>query len=133
MSDSIGSSEMVSGARAVEGWSSLEPATLVVGLDSRWVITPCGRRLTLLRYGPARRLFERLVVKRIEEPGIAIAPHDLVEVGWPGEKMQHTAGLLRVYSAVRRLRRLGLTLVTRDDGYLIDPHLPVRRDVGPGL
>jgi hypothetical protein len=38
-------------------------------------------------------------------------------------------GLLRVYSAVRRLRRLGLEpiLVTRDDGYLLEPDADARR------
>jgi len=43
--------------------------------------------------------------------------------------MRHSAGLLRVYSAVRRLRRLGLesVLITRDDGYLLDPAATVIR------
>jgi hypothetical protein len=37
--------------------------------------------------------------------------------------------MLRVYSSIRRLRALGLesTLITRDDGYLLDPAVPFTR------
>ncbi len=103
---------------------------LVVGRESRWIVPPGGERVDLVRYGPVRRLLDRLVVARLEEPGIALSAEALIEAGWPGERMRHTAGLLRVYSAVRRLRRLGLEplLVTRDDGYLLAPDAPVRRD-----
>jgi hypothetical protein len=39
--------------------------------------------------------------------------------------------MLRVYTAIRRLRAMGLerVLVTRDDGYLLDPE--VRFERGP--
>jgi len=105
-------------------------AALVVGREARWIVPPRGERVDLVRYGPVRRLLERLVVARLEQPGVALSADALIEAGWPGERMRHTAGLLRVYSAVRRLRRLGLepVLVTRDDGYLLDPDAAVRRD-----
>lgn len=105
-------------------------AELVVGKESRWIIPPRGERIDLVRYGPVRRLLDRLVNHRLAEPGNALSAEALIEAGWPGERMRHTAGLLRVYSAVRRLRRLGLepVLITRDDGYLLDPHANVRRD-----
>jgi hypothetical protein len=93
-------------------------------------VLPRGDRVDLVRYGPVRRLLDRLVVARLDEPGTALSAEALIEAGWPGERMRHTAGLLRVYSAVRRLRRLGLdrVLVTRDDGYLLDANAKVRRD-----
>ncbi len=105
------------------------PAALVVGRDARWIEPPLGARIDLVRYGPVRRLLDRLVIARLEEPGVALSAEALIEAGWPGERMRHTAGLLRVYSAVRRLRRLGLEplLLTRDDGYLLDPDAAVRR------
>ena len=55
---------------------------------------------------------------------------DLIEAGWPGEKMQHEAATLRVYTTIRRLRGLGLgdVLVTRDEGYLLDPEVAVRTE-----
>ena len=39
--------------------------------------------------------------------------------------------MMRVYAAIRRLRALGLgdALLTRDDGYLIDPAVTVVRGV----
>ncbi|HEY8074000.1 MAG TPA: tetratricopeptide repeat protein [Labilithrix sp.] len=102
---------------------------LVVGRDARWIQVPGGPRVDLVRYGPVRRLLDRLVAHRLEHAGDALTAEQLIEAGWPGERMRHTAGLLRVYSAVRRLRRLGLepVLVTRDDGYLLDPNAPVAR------
>jgi hypothetical protein len=91
---------------------------------------PGGEKVDLVRYGPVRRLLDRLVDFRLSNPGEALSAEALIEAGWPGERMRHTAGLLRVYSAVRRLRRLGLesALVTRDDGYLLDPDIDVRRE-----
>ena len=87
------------------------------------MITPAARRVDLVRYGPVRRMLDTLVSQRLAQPGIALTADALLEAGWPGERMKHSAGLLRVYSAVRRLRKLGLEaiLVTRDDGYLLDP------------
>lgn len=102
---------------------------LVVGQESRWIVPKGGEKIDLVRYGPVRRLLDRLVVHRFEAQGQALSAEALIEAGWPGERMRHTAGLLRVYSAIRRLRRLGLEgiLVTRDDGYLLDPETPVTR------
>src|SRR5204863_4801945 len=73
---------------------------LVVGPESRWMIAPGGERVDLVRYGPVRRLLDRLVTHRLESPGIALSADALIEAGWPGERMRHTAGLLRVYSAI---------------------------------
>lgn len=113
--------------------TSRQAPVLVVGRESRWIVPPGGSRADLSRYGPVRRLIERLVVARLETPDTAISAAALIEAGWPGERMRHSAALLRVYSAVRRLRRLGLEtlLMTRDDGYLLDPEAPVRRDDTP--
>ena len=119
--------------RAAGGSAATRPAGapgLVIGRDARWMIAQGGERTDLVRYGPVRRLLDRLVGARLESPGVALSAEALIEAGWPGERMRHTAGLLRTYSAVRRLRRLGLegVLVTRDDGYLLDPNVVVARD-----
>lgn len=102
---------------------------LVVGPESRWFARRDGAKVDLVRYGPVRRLLDALVVRRLERPGEALSAEDLIAAGWPGERMRHTAGLLRVYSGIRRLRRMGLedVLVTRDDGYLLDAAAGVRR------
>jgi hypothetical protein len=55
---------------------------------------------------------------------------ELIESGWPGELMLHDSAVARVYTTVNRLRALGLdsVLLTRDDGYLLDPSVDVKID-----
>lgn len=94
-----------------------------VGPEARWLEALAGERIDLARHGSLRRVLSALVSARIETPGRAISSEGLLAAGWPGERVLHDAGMLRVYSAIRRLRRLGLheLLLTRDDGYLLDP------------
>lgn len=101
----------------------------VVGVDSRSVRSSAGALVDLTRHGSLRRVLEALVVRRLAEPGVAMPAAVLLEAGWPGERMRHASGLLRLYTAIRRLRAMGLedALVTRDDGYLISAEVPVER------
>ncbi len=100
-----------------------------IGPEARWVRPPGAEPLDLARHGSLRRVLDALVTRRLEEPGVAWSASALLEAGWPGEKVRHESGMLRVYSVIRRLRALGLgaALVTRDDGYLLDPAVPVLR------
>lgn len=106
-------------ARAVEPparpWS--------IAPDARALGTPSGERIDLARHGALRRILAALVAKRIAAPGVALTADALLDAGWPGERVRYDAGMLRVYTAVRRLRNLGFgaVLLTRDDGYLMDP------------
>jgi hypothetical protein len=101
----------------------------VVGADSRSVRTPAGVLVDLTRHGSLRRVLEALVLRRLAEPDVATPASALLEAGWPGERMRHASGLLRLYTAIRRLRTMGLegALVTRDDGYLISAEVPLER------
>lgn len=103
--------------------------TWKVGPESRWLATPQGAALSLGRRGAVRRVLEALVVRRLAAPGAGTTADALVEAGWPGEKIQHEAGLYRVRTAIAELRALGLRdlLLTRDDGYLLDPVVPLAR------
>jgi hypothetical protein len=76
-----------------------------------------------------RRVLDVLVERRLHAPGDATSAGALLDAAWPGERARYESALLRVYSVVRRLRALGLSgaLVTRDDGYLLDPHVPFVR------
>lgn len=122
-------------ARALEPAAATSPgadgatAALVVGPEARWIHPARGARVDLIRHGPVRRLLDHLVTARLESPGRALPAEELLEAGWPGERMLHSAGLLRVYSAIRRVRRMGLEalLITRDDGYLLDPEALILR------
>jgi hypothetical protein len=67
-------------------------------------------------------------------PNTALPLQALVASGWPEESIQPKAARTRVHTAVYTLRRMGLQgiLVTREDGYLLDPELPLeRRDQPP--
>jgi len=105
-------------------------ASMVVGFEGRSLTLADGQSHDLTRHGPLRRMLWALAVAKNGQPGIAMSTLDLVAAGWPGEKMKHEAATLRVYTTVRRLRALGLAdaLVTRDDGYLLDPELPLTLD-----
>ena len=60
-------------------------------------------------------------------PGEALSNDDLLSLGWPGEKLQPSAGTNRVRNALTQLRRLGLRdiLLRNESGYLIDPQVPL--------
>lgn len=118
------------GALAAKGGDPKVSANAwVVGPEARWVRPPVGDQLDLTRHGSLRRVLDALVTRRIAEPGAAMTAIALLESGWPDERVRHESGMLRVYSVVRRLRALGLgeALVTRDDGYLLDPSLRFER------
>jgi|GEM_PF-2261721 len=102
-------------------------SSLVVGLEGRSLVLPSGESHDLTRHGPLRRVLWALAVARSDNPGVAMSTLDLVDAGWPGEKMKHEAATLRVYTTVRRLRALGLNeaLLTHDDGYLLDPETAI--------
>lgn len=104
-----------------KGWS--------IAAEARFAIAPDGTHHDLARHGPLRRVLESLVEARLARPGSAISADEVLLVGWPEEKMRHDAGMLRVYSIIRRLRALGFAkeLLTRDDGYLLDPAAPFTR------
>lgn len=100
---------------------------IVVSTEGRSLTLPSGDAHDLTRHGPVRRVLWALAVVRRDHPGTATSTLDMVAAGWPGEKMKHDAANLRVYTTVRRLRGLGLSeaLLTRDDGYLLDPAVPL--------
>jgi len=66
-----------------------------------------------------------------EDPGAGLSLDDLLEIGWPGERVVPSAGANRVYVALTTLRNMGLRghLISQGDGYLLDPALPLERVV----
>jgi tetratricopeptide (TPR) repeat protein len=114
----------------VDPWVVASPGErpcLQLSPDGDKLTLPDGSSRDLSRYGAQKRILVMLAQARVARPGVALGVTELLSGGWPGEKMQHDAGLLRVYTTVRRLRKLGLDacLRTRDDGYLIDPEFDV--------
>ncbi len=67
--------------------------------------------------------------RRLTAPGEATGWEALLAMGWPGERVLAGAAATRVRVAISTLRRMGLAgfLLTRDDGYLLDPRASVVR------
>jgi len=58
---------------------------------------------------------------------VSVSVHDVIEAGWPDEKILHDAALTRVYTTMNRMRAMGLDdiIITLDDGYAIAPDVVV--------
>ncbi len=112
------------GAATAVGAGTVAPSgVLEIAASGRWFRLAGGERVSLSRRHALRLLVQRFAEHRLGSPGQALTPAMLLEAGWPGEKVRADAGTLRVYNAMSTLRRLGLreVLLSRDDGYLLDP------------
>lgn len=114
--------------------TTAEPAVtsrpaLLVGVGAAWFQTPDGEPQDLRRRKALRALLWGLVEHHRNAPGAGLGLDALLEIGWPGERVVPSAGANRVYVALTTLRNMGLRgiLISRDDGYLLDPALPVER------
>lgn len=98
-------------------------AAIRVGDSGRWFEVPGAARVSLQRRRALRLILKALLERRLASPNVALGQQALLEAGWPGERVKHEAGTLRVYNALSTLRKLGLrsVLLSRDDGYLLDP------------
>jgi pSer/pThr/pTyr-binding forkhead associated (FHA) protein len=105
-------------------------SVLVVSADARWFKRGNDDVVNLGRRGALRLLLAELAERRIRKPGTALSTTEMFAVGWPDERVGVESAQARVYTSVQRLRGLGLdgALITRGDGYLLDPAIDVRRD-----
>ncbi len=101
--------------------------SLAVADDGTWFQTPQGR-VDVARRGAVRRILVALARARVDSSLKALTVDELFEIGWPGERIPYESQVRRVYTAVWTLRTLGLEgmLLTRDEGYLLDPKRAVR-------
>jgi hypothetical protein len=104
---------------------------LEVSADGRWFSLD-GQRVDLGRRGAPARVLAALAAAGRTTPGRPLSQDELLARGWPGQRVLAEAGTMRVYAAVAALRRLGLrdVLVTREDGYLLDPPPGAPPDAG---
>ncbi|MFO0550176.1 MAG: hypothetical protein U0271_17410 [Polyangiaceae bacterium] len=100
---------------------------LAVSDDGTWFETEAGR-VDVARRGAVRRILVALAKARLDSPTKALTVDMLFEIGWPGERIPYESQVRRVYTAIWTLRTLGLDglLLTRDEGYLLDPKRDVR-------
>ncbi len=112
-----------------EGSTARQHAALLIGKDGRWLQAPGGEAQDLRRRKAMRFILVRLADEHGANPGAGLPLETLLEAGWPGERVMPSAGANRVYVALTALRKLGLraVLLSQDDGYLLDPALPIER------
>lgn len=108
-----------------------ETLELVIATDGRWFQTTAGPRVDLARRKPLRLALLLLADRWTLARGRGVSWSEVLEVGWPGERVDVEPGFSRVRNALSQLRKLGLRdiLKTQDDGYLLDPSCPVRREI----
>ncbi|MCA9624401.1 MAG: tetratricopeptide repeat protein [Myxococcales bacterium] len=102
---------------------------LAISAHARAFRVPGKEAVDLSTRRAPRRILAALVDHREAYPGIALGLDELLAAGWPGEKLLPEAGATRVYTAIATLRRMGLKpyLLRGDDGYLLDPAVPMVR------
>jgi len=126
--------EVITGLEMLRGsigrWLAGASGAVSAPAHGRWLVTPSGRHVDLARRPTLRRLMMALVEGRIERPGEAIAPSELIAAGWTDEPADHEAAMNRLRVAICRLRQLGLesAIVTTNSGWMIDPKTPVVRE-----
>lgn len=103
---------------------------LVIGPEGTWFRPPGAARVDVARRHNLRRVLLALVDRKKERPGRGLSSEDLFAAGWPGERASRDAAVNRVRVAVATLRKLGLRphLLTRTDGYLLDPDVAIARE-----
>jgi predicted ATPase len=116
-------------AQALARHRAVGGSVLNLGPDALWFALEETERVDLARRGPMRRMLVALVAAREGAPGRTLDREALFSAGWPGERVLEEAASTRVRVAIATLRKLGLreTLLTRDDGYLLDPATELRR------
>lgn len=122
-----GNAEWIAALEAEVGAATADVPGWRIADDATRVTAPDGARIDLRTRPVLRRILAALAAVRVATPGRALGVDAILAAGWPGERVQHAAGLLRVYTAIKRLRGLGLQalLCTSEDGYLLDVATPV--------
>jgi len=119
----------VSPEEAAKAGADTDAGSLVVARSGRWFRPVGGEVVGLFTRKSLRLMLKELADLRESAPNTAVTLDTLLAAGWPDEKVNYTAGAARVYSALATLRRLGMreVLLRRDDGYLLDPSVPIVR------
>ncbi|MEQ1505839.1 MAG: hypothetical protein ABMB14_26630, partial [Myxococcota bacterium] len=107
--------------------------SVAIGPDCGWVAVD-GAAIALTARPVARRLVQCLVEVRRTAPGAPASAGQLIEAGWPGEKILADAAANRLYAVLSALRKLGLGAVLQrvEGGWRLDPDVPVIPATGRG-
>ena len=120
----------ITAARDTAVTTTVAPDVIAIGPECRWFQVSGHERIHIGRRKLLRRLLARLVEHRTTTPNDPIGVAELIEHCWPNEALVKGSGTNRVYVAVSKLRKMGLSdiLLTRGDGYLLDHLTEIRRE-----
>ena len=117
--------------------------SLFVARDGAYFSVSGGARVDLHTKGPLRRIFRAIVKAHRDQPHRSLTVNEVFDAGWSGEKASPDALAGRVYTAISKLRRMGLSevLLRVEAGYQLAPRvcvieespLVVRREPAPVL
>lgn len=113
--------------RLLPSSSQVPSRSLYVARDGEYFSVSGGKRVDLSTRGPLRRIFRAIVTAHRENPRRALSVVQTFDAGWFGERATPDAAAGRVYSAISKLRRLGLgeVLMRTEAGYRLDPRVCV--------
>ncbi|MCA9609121.1 MAG: AAA family ATPase [Myxococcales bacterium] len=115
-------------ARSIAPGRDVGGVRLEVADDAHWFrLEGDDDGVDLTRRRALRGVLRGLVDRRVGAPGEPMSVDDVLESGWPGERMSPESGARRVYVTINRLRKLGLgdLLLTTGDGYMLAPRVDV--------
>jgi predicted ATPase len=100
---------------------------LLVGPEASWFRLPGGRFEDLRKHAATRRILFALLAQRLKRGSPKLSMDDLLEAGWPQERIDRHSGMNRVHVALADLRKRGLKPWLKRDGpgYLLDEELRV--------
>lgn len=101
--------------------------TLLVIRDGSKMRPPASSWIDLSAHPSTQRVLATLVHRRIASPAAGIATNDLIEAGWPGEKVVASAGANRLRVLLTWLRTNGLRDLLKSDrgAYWLDSETPI--------
>jgi len=96
---------------------------LTVAADGSWFALGGAAPVKMGRRGPARRILLELTRAHVS----ACSAEALIEAGWPGQRILPESARMRLHTAIRTLRTLGLDthIETVEGGYRLRPQLSV--------
>jgi predicted ATPase/predicted negative regulator of RcsB-dependent stress response len=103
--------------------AALKTAAWIFDLHAGEVRTPEGEIIALHTRPQLQRILKVLAERRLALPGQAVTQQELLDAGWPSERMQPAAAMNRMKVALSTLRKLGLRelLQRTEHGYFLDP------------
>jgi len=101
--------------------------SLLVASDQSWLRGPSARRSPLSSKKVLRRILAALVERRLRAATTPLSAAELVQRGWPNERLAARAAGNRLQVALAELRKRGLArvLARNAEGYLLDPKVPL--------